>query len=187
MPSTRRSTTRTASSARSSVADVFALFDEYAAAYARGEQPRAEDYLARAGGEAGELAALLERFLAAAPAPVEADARVLGAFLAGEPSLLALRTRRRVTRDAVVDAIVTRVRLATAKRAKVKRYYHELETGLLAPDGVDGRVLEAIAETLGARIGELFAWSARPLRVETAYLRASLEAPAAASAPTAAA
>ena len=43
------------------------LFADYAAAYGRGERPRAGDYLARAVAERNELATMIDRFLCAAP------------------------------------------------------------------------------------------------------------------------
>jgi DNA repair protein RadA/Sms len=47
----------------------FELFDEYAAAYARGERPELGEFLARAGEDADELARLVDAFLARAPTP----------------------------------------------------------------------------------------------------------------------
>lgn len=170
------------------MADVAVLFDEYAAAYARGERPRLDGYLARAGAGAEELARLVEAFLQAAPAPAAAPADVatLDAFLAGDPPLLALRTARGVTRDAVVDAILAALALAPALRAKVRRRYHDLEAGLLDPERVDRRVVAAIAEAVGARAADLFAWTPRPpAAAARAYLRIA-EAPAAAAPPAAA-
>src|SRR5512133_3597017 len=123
MPSTRHCTTLIASWRRSSVSEPVAdLFAEYADAYARGEHPRAEEYLARAGGQADELARLLERFVRAAPAR-EPDAATLAlteAALTGEPPLLLLRTRRGLRRDEVVDALMSALALDAKKREKVK-------------------------------------------------------------------
>src|SRR5919106_6470761 len=107
MPSTSGSTTGTSSSRRSSVAeDVRELFAEYADAYARGERPRAEDYLARAGERGDELAAMLERFLVSArprpPAPE--DRELLAAWL--DTPLLQLRLRQRMRVDEVVDTLM---------------------------------------------------------------------------------
>jgi hypothetical protein len=71
-----------------------------------------------------------------------------------------------------VDALVKLLGLDPTKRAKVKRYYHELESGLLEPRGVDRRVWEALAETLKAQVVDLVGW--RPRGVEPlggVYLR----------------
>ncbi len=90
MRSTRRSTTAIASWRRSSVPEQVAqLFDEYADAYARGERPRAEEYLARAGGQADELAGLLERFVRRRrrASPTRRTVALIEAWLTGEPPL----------------------------------------------------------------------------------------------------
>jgi hypothetical protein len=165
--------------------DVFELFDEYAARYARGERPEAAEYLDRAGGEAEELAHLIEGFVARTPTP-EADddtATMMRAWVAGEAPLVALRAERGLKRDQVVDVLIERLGLDRAKREKVKRRYHELENGLLDPSGVDPSVWEALATALRARASDLVAWRPRPLAAEAAYLRLDR----AAAAPTAAA
>src|SRR5687768_2294821 len=99
----------------------FELFDEYASAYARGERPVAEEYLARAAGEANELAGLIDGFLARAPvrAPTDDAIALSTAWLEDEPPLLALRKRRGVGRDEVVDVLIAALGLDRAKRAKV--------------------------------------------------------------------
>ena len=165
--------------------DVFALFDEYAARFARGERPDARAYLARAGGGADELGRLIEGYLERAPAPPpDEDARLLSeAWLSGQPPLLELRTRRALTRDEVVDALIGTLSLDRAKRAKVKRYYRQLETGLLDPGRVDRTVFEALGEVLRARMENLRAWRPRPQHFEPAYLRVPSRPRAAAAAP----
>jgi hypothetical protein len=155
--------------------DVFTLFDDYAARFARGEAPDLRGYLMRAGEGAGELGRLVDAFLARAspPEPDEERVALARAWVAGQPPLLELRTRRGLRRDAVVDGLVQLLGLDPTKRAKVKRYYHELESGLLEPRGVDRRVWEALAETLKAQLGDLVAWRPRPAQAATVYLRAS--------------
>jgi hypothetical protein len=169
--------------------DVITLFDEYAARWARGESPDAREYLERAGPDADELAELLDRFLTSAP-PGEPELELAASFAAwaaGEPPLLELRVRRGVRRDELVEAIVERFRLPQAKRAKVGRYVHRLETGQLDPRGVDQGVLETWAAVLRAHIEDLLAWRPPPAAPAAAasYLRAtdpavaeSLSAPA---------
>src|SRR5438094_7078845 len=105
MPSIRRSTTAIASWRRSSVPELFELFDEYAAAYARGERPEADEYLARAGNERDQLASLLDEFLrrSPVPSPTEDERRLLGLMLAEEPPLLSLRVERGLRVDDVVE------------------------------------------------------------------------------------
>jgi len=157
--------------------DVFTLFDEYAVRWARGEAPDAREYLARAGPASEELAELLDRFLASAPPgePDEELATSFAAWAAGEPPLLELRVRRGVRRDELVEAIVERFGLPQAKRAKVGRYVHRLETGQLDTRGVDPGVLEAWAGVLRARLDDLLAWRPPPRAPEAgvSYLRAS--------------
>src|SRR5687768_11797508 len=143
--------------------EVYGLFDDYAARFARGERPDARSYLARAGEGADELAALIDRYLESAPAPApDEDARAVAAdWIAGEPPLLALRTRRGLRRDEVVDALMSALRLSPAKREKLKRYYHRLEGGLLEPARVNRRVFEALADTLRASVADVSRWRAR--------------------------
>ena len=151
------------------------LFAEYADAYARGERPRAEEYLARAGGQADELAGLLERFVQATPArEPDADALALTeAWLTGEPPLVGLRASQGVRVDEVVDALVERLGLDPTKRAKVKLYYQRLEGGLLEPSRVSRRVWDVLAAFVGPGSDELAAWHVRPAAVEGVYLRAA--------------
>ncbi len=139
------------------------LFGEYAAAYARGERPQAREFLARAGGQVDELAGLIDAFLARAPAPApDAQAvELFEAWQAGESPLLRLRTARGVTLEAVVAALVRTLGLDERKKDKVKRYYHELEAGLLESERVDRRVWDVLAETLGAKVGDLLGWRPR--------------------------
>jgi len=157
------------------VPELFELFDEYAAAYARGERPRAREYLARAGPQADELAGLIDEFLQRSPAaePDEETMTIVGALVEGHPPLLELRVQRGLRRAQVVDALVRLLGLDVKKEAKVAGYYHQLEGGLLEPRGVDRRVWDALAETLKTRVDDLVAW--RPRRAETApaYLRAA--------------
>jgi hypothetical protein len=86
------------------------------------------------------------------------------AWQAGESPLLRLRTARGVTRDAIVGALMRALGLDETKKDKVRRYYHELEAGLLDPARVDQRVWDVLAEKLGARVADLVAW--RPRRPE---------------------
>jgi hypothetical protein len=141
------------------------LFAEYAAAYARGERPQAREFLARAGGRVDELADLIDAFLARvpAPAPDKQTVELFEAWQASESPLLRLRMARGLTRDAVVAALVRTLRLDEKKKEKVRRYYHELESGLLEPERrVDRRVWHVLAEALSARVSDLVGWRPRP-------------------------
>jgi hypothetical protein len=152
------------------------LFGEYAAAYARGERPQSRAFLARAGEQTDELAGLIDAFLARAPvpAPDEQAVQLFEAWQAGESPLLRLRTARGMTPNAVVVSLVRTLGLDEKKKEKVRRYYHELESGSLQPERVDRRVWHALAETLGARMSDLAGW--RPPQIEfpaPAFSRAS--------------
>jgi hypothetical protein len=169
--------------------DVLTLFDDFAVRRARGERPDVREYLERAGERADELVPLLDRLLASTPPAGEADPAVVAAFearLAGEPPLLALRARRGVTRDQVVDRLVGRLQLDRRKTEKVRRYYHELETGLLEPRGVTERVFAALGEVLRTDVEALATWRPSPSTAEaTAFYRVGGE-PGLAQAPAAA-
>ena len=149
------------------------LFEEYAAGFARGERPDLREYLSRAGEGRDELALLVDRFLQAAepPEPDEDAVAVRQAWIEGEPPLVALRVRRGLKRDAVVDFVIHTFGLDPAKREKVRRYYHELETGQLEPRGVSARLTDALGRLLEVRVGEVLAWRPRPIAVEPAYYR----------------
>jgi hypothetical protein len=149
------------------------LFDEYAAAYARGDRPNADDYLQRAGDDRHQLASLLDEFLRRAPVstPTEDDVRLLGLMLADEPPLLTLRVRRGIKVDDVVNAVIDYLGLDPAKRSKVKRYYQRLEGGLLDPRGVSHRVRAVLVEVLGAPADPAMSWTAPPIASTSAFLR----------------
>jgi hypothetical protein len=162
---------------RSSVLDVVALFEEYAAAYSRGDRPRAQEYLERAGPAADELAKLIDGWLRAVPVPEPDDetTALVDAWTTGQPPLVQLRSRRGVRVDDVVDAIVTALALDPGKRAKVKRYYQRLEQGLLDPGRVSRKVIAVVTGLVGERTTEALAWQAPELRAAGPYYRAAGE------------
>jgi hypothetical protein len=176
MRSTRLCTTAIASWRRSSLPEeITNLFAEYADAYARGERPRAEEFLARAGGQADELARLLKRFVRLAPAH-EPDAATLAlteAALTGEPPLIILRASQGIRVDDVVDALVERLELDKTKRAKLKGYYQRLEGGLLDSARVSRRVWEVLGSVVGPRSKELATWQPPHAVASGVYLRAT--------------
>jgi hypothetical protein len=159
------------------VPDVVALFEEYAAAYARGDRPRAQEYLDRAGSGADELAKLIDGWLRTVPVsePDDETVALVGAWTAGQPPLGELRSRRGVRVDDVVDTLVTSLGLNPAKRAKVKRYYQRLEQGLLDPGRVSRKVIAVVKGLVGERTTDALAWQAPELQVEPAYFRARVE------------
>lgn len=155
------------------------LFEEYAARFARGERPDLREYLERAGEEAEELARLADAFLARVepPEPDEEAVALAQAWLEGQPPLAALRARRGLKREAVVEALIERFGLDRGKREKVRRYYHEVETGLRIP--AEKRLLAALAEILHARVADILALRPRPLEAKPTYYRAVGAPPAA--------
>jgi hypothetical protein len=168
----------TRASRRSSVAeDVRDLFTEYADAYVRGDEPQARDFLARAGDDADELGRMLEAFLAAAPrqSPGPDALAIVGAWAEREPPLVHVRASRGVRVDEVVDAIVENTGIAAEKRPKVKRYYQQLEQGLLDPGGVSERVWEVVRRLVGPFAHAAASWSTPAAIRGTAFFRA--EAP----------
>lgn len=157
-----------------SEAAVETLFDEFATRYLRGERPDVREYLERAGAEREELGRMLDRFLQAVPAraPSEEDTVLMQARLEQEPPLLLLRLRRKLTRAAVVDAIVTRLGLDPGRKDKVGDYYHRLEVGTLDPEGVDRSVWDVLAGVFQANARALAgARPEPPPAPAAAYLR----------------
>jgi hypothetical protein len=140
------------------------LFDEFATRYFRGERPDVGEYLERAGPEREELGRLLDRFLQAVPAraPSEEDVVLMQARLEQQPPILLLRLRRALTREAIVSALTTTLRLDPAKSGKVAGYYHDLEVGQLDPEGVDRRVWDVLADVLGVNVRGLAALRPEP-------------------------
>jgi hypothetical protein len=154
------------------------LFDEWAAAAARGERPDTLAYLRRAGHHADELASLIEAFRRAEPRrePDEQTRLLTRAWIAGESPLVVLRVGRGLRRDDVVEAIEREFALPAEKRRKLKDYYHQLEAGLLEPRGLNGRLVELLARLLETSPANVLGWRARPLAAEAAFR--AVEAPA---------
>lgn len=143
------------------------LFEEYAARFARGEHPDLREYMGRAGEGADGLARLIDAFLIRAEPP-EPSPEAVAAIEAWLP-LVQVRARRGLKRDQVVDALIERFKLDRGKREKVRRYYHQLESGLLQPSR---RLVEGLEEILGTRVSDLIDLKPRPLAAATAYFRA---------------
>lgn len=162
--------------------DAALLFEEYVERFARGERPDLRSYLERAGEGRAELARLVDAWLRLAPPPEpdEEAVELARAWLAGEAPLTVLRTRRGLKRAQVVEFLIARFALDPAKRAKVERYYHEVEAGLRVP--ADERLLGALGEILRVGVSQLLSLRPRPLEAQTAYFRAD-ELPAAPSSP----
>lgn len=163
--------------------DVSRLFDEWAARLARGERPDPETYLAEAGENADELSRLMQAFLVAAPRrkPDEQSIEAMRAWAAGESPLVALRVRRGLRRDDLVDAVMTEFKLPMEKRSVVKRYVHRLEAGLIDPRRLSGPLLALLQTTLHASASTILAARVRPLKATPAFRETGVKRLAAAS------
>jgi hypothetical protein len=141
--------------------EVDLLFSAYVTAERAGEDPDPREFLGRVSGPArDELGALIEGHLERAPRRGFDAERYRGsraedvvASLTGPsgawPALLPeLRDEAKLPRDAVVQRLAAALGVS-AREAKVHRYYHEMEQGLLPSSGVSRRVLEALAAILG--------------------------------------
>jgi hypothetical protein len=149
------------------------LFDEFATAYRRGERPDVGAFLARAGEERDDLASMVDEFLRAVPArePAEEEIVLMQARLEREPALLVLRRRRKLTREAVVGALVSALGLDPAKQEKVAGYYHQLEVGTLDPKPVSSRVWNALGDLLHANVRLLAGLRPEPVAESVVFLR----------------
>ena len=143
---------------------VFELLEEFAARRARGERPDPLDFLPRAGDDADQLAARIDRLVQALPPPSPApdDIARMRALIDGEPPLLSLRLARRLRLQDVAEALAAALGLPAAATARVRARYHELEAGLLDLRGLDRRVRTALADVLGVVEERLSAAQAPP-------------------------
>jgi hypothetical protein len=168
------------------------LLSQFIDAWNAGERPRAEDYLDKASDtERTELAEMLHTFLEHAPPPNYSEETF--AAIMREPAVLAaanlidqetwpgllpsLRQRAKLKRDEVVARLAEALELA-GKEAKVKGYYHQMESGTLDPSGVSRKVIEALGKVFGVDPGKIeraggFEFSA--FSVAEVHLRADMD------------
>jgi len=152
-----------------------ALFDEFAAAHARGERPHVLAFLERAGEEREELGRLIDAYLQVAPVqpPGEETVAAVRARLA-EPGLLRLRRRLGLKRSTVVRSLRMALGLPIAADNRLAARYHELETDLLEPERVHATVWAALREVFGADVRDLVRLPPRPAAAPApAYFRAA--------------
>ena len=125
------------------------LLDELVRRHARGEPLDVEGTLRRAGDEADELAPLIEAFLVRAPrrGPTPASLRFVQSL--DDPPMLRARVAKALKVDDVVDAIVAECELAPEARPRVRRYYQQLEGGILDPTRVAASVWDVLTGLLG--------------------------------------
>jgi hypothetical protein len=147
------------------VSDVERLLADYIAEHRAGGEADPGAYLSRASpAERGELAALIDAYLARAPREPFDQARFAGSTtertvdeleraISGQaglwPALLPrLRDRAGLKRSALVEQLAAALGVSD-RREKVAGYYHEMEQGLLPAAGVSDRVLEALGRIVG--------------------------------------
>lgn len=147
------------------------LFEEWAAHWARGERPEARDYLERAGSDRDHLVKLIDAYLRSVPRgePDPDTIHLVEAWMRGESPLVDLRSRRGLTRDAVVSFLLETFGLGDDKRFFVKERYHELESGLLDASRLSSRLVAALAGLLGTREDIFRTWKPRRLAVSAAF------------------
>ncbi len=125
------------------------LFDEFVGCWTRGEPLAVDELLVRAGPQADELASLIDRFLERAPRREPTAAALAFVRSLDEPSLLRARQERKLKLDDLVAGLVEKLALPERARAKVRRYYQDLELGQLDPAGVVASVWDALTGLLG--------------------------------------
>jgi hypothetical protein len=143
------------------------LLDELARRHARGEPLDVEGTLAKAGDRADELAPLIEAFLLRAPRRAPSDESLAYVRSLDDPPMTRARVAKALKVDDVVDAIVTACDVPSEARPKVRRYYQQLEGGVLDPSRVAGSVWDAITGLLGRP-----RWSLIAPRIDTMLLQA---------------
>lgn len=177
-------------------------FKAFKAAYAAGEDP---DPLAALGGLEGadriELTALIDAYLARAPAPAwDAAAfaeyresrlarRIVEQVQTGDEKLADLRHAAQIKRPDLVAQLADELHAPEA-RSRIADYYHQLEWGTLDPRPVSNRVYEALSRLLGVSAERVRAAAARAVppsaaitHARTARLDARFDAAPAAPAP----
>ena len=135
------------------------LLDEFVGRWTRDEPLAVDELLVRAGPQADELAGLIDRFLERSPRrEPSADALAYVRAL-DDPPLLRARQAQGLKLDDLAAALVERLGLsAEGARAKVRRYYQQLELGQLDASGVAASVWDALSKVLGRDTRELAAF-----------------------------
>lgn len=141
--------------------NVESLLTQYVERYLAGESTNPSDLLDQLEGkEREELESLIDAFLVDAPArPWNADEyagsiaeRATGELIAQGtlwPAVLpGLRERLEIRRRDLAERLAKALGHAD-QGERVERYYHQMETGQLDPDGVSDQVLEALGSILG--------------------------------------
>jgi len=152
------------------------LLDEFVGRWTRGEPLAVDELLVRAGPQAGELAALIDRFLERAPRREPTADAIAFVRSLDEPPLLRARQARKLKLDDLVAGLVEKLGLGEAAREKVRRYYQELELGQLDPAGVAVSVWVALAGLLGRDVRGLAGVSPTAISAPAMYRAADFDA-----------
>ena len=131
------------------IVELDTLLDELARRHARGEPLDVGGTLAKAGDRADELAPLIEAFLERAPRRAPTDESLAYVRSLDDQPMLRARVAKALRVDEVVDAIIAACKIQPDARPKVRRYYQQLEGGVLDPSRVAASVWDAITEVLG--------------------------------------
>lgn len=151
------------------------LFDELVGRWTQGEPLAVDELLVRAGPQRDELASLIDRFLERAPRrEPTADALAFVRSL-DEPSLLRARQERKLKLDDLVAGLLEKLSLPERARAKVRRYYQDLELGQLDPAGVGVSVWVALASLLGCDARGLAAMPPTAISAPAMYRDANVD------------
>ena len=121
------------------------LLDEFVGRWTRDEPLAVDELLVRAGPQADELAGLIDRFLERAPRREPTPDALAFVRSLDEPPLLRARQALGLKLDDLAAALVEKLGLGENARAKVRRYYQELELGQLEPAGVAASVWDALS------------------------------------------
>jgi len=176
--------------------DVQPILERFERDWAAGRRPKVEDALAAVDDAQREaLRVALVELLARLPVPaytrdtlatLHAEPGVAAAASLASPSDVAsaslhgLRLEAQIRRDDIVEKLIQRLSLPP-DRPKIRRYLHDLETGLLDPGHVAARLVEALASIMclpAQRVSAAIASEgAAPNRLGAAYQRAYDEPP----------
>lgn len=133
------------------------LFEELVGRWTRGEPLEVDDLLLRAGARSDGLARLIDSFLERSPRREPTPGAIAFVRSLNEPSLLRARQEQRLKLDDLTAGLIKTLGLPPRGRAKVRRYYQELELGQLDPAGVAASVWDALSGLLGRDARELAA------------------------------
>ena len=144
--------------------------------WTQGEPLAVDELLARAGPQADELADLIDAFLQRAPRREPTPDALAFVRSLDDPPLLRARQALGLKLDDLAAALVEKLGLGEKARAKVRRYYQELELGQLEPAGVAASVWDALSGLLGRDARGLAGSLPTAMSAPTMYREANFDA-----------